>query len=132
MNAPDTSLRLRPLVSAVVFLSGYAPLLVILVVKDLAQTPNGLTLESPLRSGLILAVAIFSSAIVLLAARSIKSGLPVKVTKATNKSGEMFGYTIPYVISFMKVDPNDWQTLVCLGIFLTMMFILAYERKPSS
>ncbi len=34
MTSPDSSLRLRPLVSLLLFISAYAPLLLILVIKD--------------------------------------------------------------------------------------------------
>ena len=66
---------------------------------------------------------------VLGAIRSIRSGLSVEVTKAANKSGEMFGYTIPYVLSFVRIDLGEWQTLVSLVIFLGMMFAVAYRTQ---
>ena len=129
MRNPDPSLRLRPLVSLVIFVSGYAPLLLILIVKDIKVDGSGISLGNPVRSLMLLAIAILSCMTVLSAATSMTGGLPVKVTKASNKSGDMFGYTIPYMISFIKFDPDDWQMMLSLAIFLVMMFIIAYRTQ---
>jgi hypothetical protein len=91
--------------------SSYAPLLLIFIVKDIKVDGSGLTLGNPVRSFMLLAIAILRCMTVLSAAASMNGGLPVKVTKASNKSGDMFGYTIPYMISFIKFDP-DWADQV--------------------
>ncbi|AJW46268.1 hypothetical protein IPC1385_13935 [Pseudomonas aeruginosa] len=41
----------------------------------------------------------------------------------------MFGYTIPYMLSFMKVDLGDWQVIVSLALFLAILFIMAYRTQ---
>lgn len=125
----DSSLRLRPWAALLMFGSAYSPLLVILVVKD--YDPNCLSLlpRHPWMSLALLVIAIASCIGVLRAAKAIRSGLPVEVTKAANKSGEMFGYTIPYLLSFLRIDLGDWQTLVSLAIFLAMMFAVAYRTQ---
>ena len=129
MKPPDTSLRLRFWASLLIFVSGYAPLLVILAVKDL-QFVRGVPVPNhPWLFGFFVSLAILSSVMVLGAVKSIRSGLAVEVTKASNKSGEMFGYTIPYVLSFVRIDLGEWQTLVSLGIFLGMMFAVAYRTQ---
>ena len=129
MKAPDTSLRLRPWASLVVFVSGYAPLLLILAVKDLQFVGRTPAPQHPWLFCVFVALAVASSLMVLRAVRSIHGGLAVHVTKASNKSGEMFGYTIPYVLSFVRVDLGEWQTLVSLAIFLAMMFAVAYRTQ---
>lgn len=129
MGSSDTSLRLRFWASLLIFVSGYAPLLVILAVKDLQIVSRIPTPQHPWMFAVLIAVAALSSLMVLGAIRSIRSGLSVEVTKAANKSGEMFGYTIPYVLSFVRIDLGEWQTLVSLAIFLGMMFAVAYRTQ---
>ena len=129
MNPPDTSLSLRLWASLLLFISGYAPLLVILAVKDLHVVGRVPTPQHPWLFGIFVALAVVSSLMVLRAVKSIRSGLAVEVTKASNKSGEMFGYTIPYVLSFVRIDLGEWQTLVSLAIFLAMMFAVAYRTQ---
>ena len=124
----DTSLRLRPLVSLVLFLSAYSPLMIILTIKDLNfSLPH--FFGSATTSGILIFMAIGSSVVTLMTVRSVESGLTVVVTKAANKSGDMFGYTIPYMLSFMRVDLGDWQTLLSLVLFLSVLFVMAYRTQ---
>lgn len=129
MNAQDPSLRLRFGASLLIFVSGYAPLLLILAVKDLQLVGRMPTPQHPWMFGILILLAVVSSLMVLTAVKSIRSGLVVEVIKASNKSGEMFGYTIPYVLSFVRIDLGEWQTLVSLAIFLAMMFAVAYRTQ---
>lgn len=124
----ESSLRLRPLVSLVLFLSAYSPLMVILAIKDMNL---GLTylFNSPTVSGVLIFMAIGSSLVTLMTVRSVENGLPVVVTKAANKSGDMFGYTVPYMLSFMRIELGDWQTLLSLALFLVVLFIMAYRTQ---
>lgn len=124
----DSSLRLRPLVSLVLFISSYAPLMIILAVKQIDITkPYYLT--APILAVGLLVVAILSSIITVSTVKSVHSGLLVTVSKASNKSGDMFGYTIPYMLSFMKIDLGEWQTLVAIVIFLSVLFTMAYRTQ---
>ena len=116
------------MVSLVLFLSAYSPLMVILAIKDMNL---GLThlFNSPAASGILVFMALGSSFMTLMTVRSIENGLPVVVTKAANKSGDMFGYTVPYMLSFMRVELGDWQTLLSLALFLFVLFIMAYRTQ---
>ena len=129
MTSRDTSLQLRFWASLLIFVSGYAPLLVILAIKDLRSVDAYPVPQHPWLFALLLGLSVVSIVLVLGAVRTIKSGLHVEVTKASNKSGEMFGYTIPYVLSFVRLDLGDWQTLLSLFIFLAMMFVVAYRTQ---
>ncbi|SFX29154.1 MULTISPECIES: hypothetical protein [Azotobacter] len=124
----DPSLRLRPLVSLLLFLSAYSPLMLILAIKDI-DLSNPWFFSTPIHSGILLLTAIGSSVITLRAVKEIDGGLPVVITKAANKSGDMFGYTIPYMLSFMRIDLGDWQTLLSLVVFLSILFIMAYRTQ---
>lgn len=124
----DSSLRLRPLVSLVLFLSAYSPLMFILAIRDLNLSfPH--FFGSAITSGILIFMAIGSSIVTLMTVRSVENGLTVVVTKAANKSGDMFGYTIPYMLSFIRVDLGDWQTLLSLVLFLSVLFIMAYRTQ---
>lgn len=129
MSSSDPSLRLRPWASLVLFLSAYSPLLLILIVKDYAPENPGWLPRSPIFSGILLCVAVFSCIAILRAVKEIDGGLPVVVTKASNKSGDMFGYTIPYMLAFLRVDLGDWQTIISLLIFLAILFVMAYRTQ---
>ena len=129
MSINNPSLRLRPWASFLLFLSAYAPLMIILVVKDYDPTQFSWIPRNPERSFTLLLIAVASCAAILLSMREIKGGLAVQVTKASNKSGDMFGYTVPYMLSFLRVDLGDWQTIASLSIFLAILFIMAYRTQ---
>jgi hypothetical protein len=129
MSAPDPSLRLRPWVALVVFISAYAPLLLILAIKDLDVSGNLPVPKNPWWFGGLLVMAVLSCVVVLRTVGSVREGLQVQVSKAANKSGEMFGYTIPYVLSVVRIDLADWPTVASLLIFMGMMFVMAYRTQ---
>jgi hypothetical protein len=103
--------------------------MLILIIKDYDATNPGWLPQNPVFSGILFLVAVFSSLAVLRSVEAIDGGLVVTVTKASNKSGDMFGYTIPYMLSFMKVDLGDWQIIVSLALFLAILFIMAYRTQ---
>ncbi|MEI7217196.1 hypothetical protein WCT79_09240 [Pectobacterium carotovorum] len=126
MNEP--SLRLRPLVSVLLFLSAYSPLMIIIIIKDI-DTSEYWLFRTPILSGVLFLIAVSSSIITLQVVKSVDEGLTATITKAANKSGDMFGYTIPYMLSFMKVDLSDWQIALGLSVFLCVLFIMAYRTQ---
>lgn len=110
-----------------IFISGYAPLGLILIVKDLNERTY--FPEHPIRVAVILGVILFCTLMAISAAKNIKQGVPVKITKVSNKSGDMFTYTIPYMASFYNFNLGGWKVLLCLFIFLSLMFILSYRTQ---
>jgi hypothetical protein len=120
-------MKLRFLPSLLIFISSYAPLALIIVIKDLndmTMIPNHLV-----ASIAILSIALLSCVVVRIAAQKITGGVAVKITKAANKSGDLFAYTIPYMISFYNFNLGDWKTLLCMSIFLILMFSLSYKTQ---
>lgn len=120
-------MQLHFLSALAIFISGYAPLGLILIVKDL----NEVTFwpEHPARVVTLLLIFALSAIFTLSAASHIRQGVPVKIARVSNKSGDMFTYTIPYMMSFYKFDLGDWKLLLCLFIFLAMMFVLSYRTQ---
>lgn len=120
-------MKLRFIPSLLVFLSSYSPLALIVVIKDLndvTMIPNHLVTAIT-----ILMIALLSCVVVRAAAQKIQGGVPVKITKVSNKSGDMFTYTIPYMISFYNFNLGDWKTLLCLSVFMALMFALSYKTQ---
>ena len=120
-------MQLHFLSALAIFVSGYAPLGLILIIKDLDEKTY--FPEHPVRAVIIFGVIIFCILMAISAAKNIKQGTPVKITKVSNKSGDMFTYTIPYMMSFYKFDLGDWKLLLCLFVFLGLMFILSYRTQ---
>ena len=124
----DSSLRLRLWASLVLFLSAYSPLMLIFIVQNIDLSPK-FCLRAPIFSVALLVIAAFSVIFTLLVVRDVGAGLPVTVTKAINKSGDMFSYTIPYVLSFVRSDFSDWRIIFSLVVFLAVLFIMSYRTQ---
>lgn len=120
-------MKLRFLASLLIFISSYFPLVLIFIVKDLDDETF---LPRHVKAAAIIAVLVLiACSVVLYAARKIEGGVPVKVIKVSNKSGDMFTYTIPYMISFYSFHLGDWKTLVSFFIFMSLMFALSYRTQ---
>ncbi|MEL3900188.1 hypothetical protein [Treponema phagedenis] len=124
----NSYLRLRPFVALILFISAYSPLMLIMLIKQI-DFNMPYYLNSPITSLILLVVALLSSLVMLLTVKNINSGLVVTISKASSKSGDTFGYTIPYVLSFMDIDLSDWQTMVAIVLFLSVLFIMSYRTQ---
>lgn len=120
-------MKLRLWSSLMIFVSSYFPLGFIAIVKDL--DPTTFRPQHPVIALVIAATFCFCVVALWLAVTTIPSGLPVTITKVSNRSGDLFAYTIPYMISFYNFNLGDWRTLLCLGIFLLLLFVLAYQTR---
>ena len=120
-------MKLRFLPSLLMFVSSYFPLALIFIIKDLDEAT--LHPGHPIPAAIIAVLVLIACAVVLRAARKIESGVPVKITKVSSKSGDMFTYTIPYMISFYNFNLGDWKTLLSLFVFMSLMFALSYRTQ---
>ncbi len=120
-------MKVKFLPSLLMFLSSYFPLALIFIIKDI--DPDTWLPAHPTMAVLVACIAGTSCLIVLLVANRIEGGIPVHITKVSNKSGDMFTYTIPYMISFYNFNLGDWKTLASLLVFMMLMFALAYRTQ---
>lgn len=120
-------MKLRFIPSLLIFISSYFPLAAIFIVKDLDVTT--FLPQHPKLAAVIVLITLVSCIFVLVAARSIKTGVQVQVTRVSSKSGEMFTYTVPYMIAFYNFNLGDWKTLLSLSVFMGVMFSLSYKTQ---
>jgi hypothetical protein len=120
-------MKLRFISSLLMFISSYFPLAIIFIIKDLDE--YAFLPRHPIAASVVGGVALVACAVVLVAALTIKSGVPVKILRMSNKSGDMFTYTIPYMISFFNFNLGDWKTIASLAIFMVLMFALSYRTQ---
>lgn len=120
-------MRLRLFPSLLIFLSSYFPLAIIFIIKDLDN--SSFHPQHPWTAAIIAIVTLAACILVLVSAASIKSGVEVTILKVANKSGDMFTYTIPYMIAFYNFTLGDWKTLASLFVFMMLMFALAYRTQ---
>lgn len=120
-------MKLHLIPAVLAFLSAYFPLALILLVKDFDFGSR--QLNHPWALTVLVLLSLLSCLVVLSAVRGIKGGVFVLISKATNKSNDMFAYTIPYMISFFNFRLDDLNMIVSLAIFMLLMFILSYRTQ---
>lgn len=120
-------MKLRYLSSLLMFISGYFPLALIFIIQDLDK--KTFMPQHPHAAALVCVVVALSVTIVVVAANVMQGGLPIRVMKVSNKSGDMFAYAIPYMLSVGKFNFGDWQTLSGIGIFLSIMFLFVHRAQ---
>lgn len=120
-------MKLKFIPALLMFVSSYFPLALIFIIKDLNDT-TFLPMH-PIATAIVVATVLLACTAILVAVNKIESGIPVKITKVSNKSGDMFTYTIPYMISFFNFNLGDWKTMLSLFVFMSLMFALAYRTK---
>lgn len=135
--------------SIAIFISGYTPLFLIMMIKDvqaiiwLTYTLNspflGLT-QLNLPVGLafkniyvvcgLLFIALSSLGILWFVLNNITNNpFEITVVKAKSRSSEVVNYTIPYMISFVAFDLSKWQDLLSLLIFLGILCLLSIRSQ---
>ena len=129
MESRTKGTRFKFLWALLVFISSYFPLAIIIIIKDLNVTCHSV-FEHPRAVAAILLVTAFAVFVTWRTAHSFQQGgLPVKITKKSYKSGDLFTYTIPYMISFYKFELNDGKMVACFLVFIALMFALAYRTQ---
>lgn len=135
--------------SIAIFISGYTPLFLIMMIKDV-QSINWFThsFNAPewgigqisLPVGFIFKnvnvvwglfmISLLSLALLWFVLKNITSNpFEITVTKAKSRSSEVVNYTIPYMISFVAFDLSKWQDLLSLILFLSILCLLSIRSQ---
>lgn len=135
--------------SIAIFISGYTPLFLIMMIKDITGIdwstyqfdstilgydkiayPIGLIVINPsVVLGLII-VSLISLLMLRYVLKNITSNpFEITITKAKSRSSEVVNYTIPYMISFVAFDLSKWQDLLSLIIFLGILCLLSIRSQ---
>jgi hypothetical protein len=135
--------------SIAIFISGYTPLFLIMIIKDITGLnwytyqfssatlgfenitfPIGfLMTNSSVVWGLVV-VSVISLLMLRYVLKNITSNpFEITITKAKSRSSEVVNYTIPYMISFVAFDLSKWQDLLSLIIFLGILCLLSIRSQ---
>ena len=134
--------------SIAIFISGYTPLFLIMMIKDMTRIGWSTYQFDSTTLGfekIVYPIAFFNnlsvvwglgivSVISLLmlwyVLKNITSNpFEITITKAKSRSSEVVNYTIPYMISFVAFDLSKWQDLLSLIIFLGILCLLSIRSQ---
>lgn len=132
-----------------IFFSGYAPLFLIMAIKDVSGFvwyekqftesvfgmerlvfPYFLTVNNPGVVIGLLAISILTVLMLWYVVKNIADNVfPIEIVSAKSRSSEVVNYTIPYMISFVAFDLSKWQDLVSLVVFLSLLCLLSIRSQ---
>ena len=141
--------KTRLLSSIAIFISGYTPLFLIMIIKDIKEVVwFEHTFESAVwgfsklkipywfefkNIEIVLALLLLSVASLVLLSyvlRNVtKRPFAINVISAKSRSSEVVNYTIPYMISFVAFDLSKWQDIVSLFLFLSVLCLLSVRSQ---
>ncbi len=114
----------KPFTAALLFISAYTPLFVILVVRDI-DFENTLWFKHPYIVLLIVILVGLSNILLFTSLFLVDKGDDeVKVISTKDRSSDIINYTIPYIIPFVGVDLSTLGDIFSLIIFLSMMMFI--------
>lgn len=127
---------------AIVFMSSYYPLFLILFIRDVSEATVGLQFGldswavnvSYWAVGL-LTISSFSTLIIGPLMRKLlthqEGGNAIKVDSADQVRGDMLNYTLPFLIGLFAFDYSNWQSISSLIIFLIFIFSFVHKEQIS-
>jgi hypothetical protein len=122
-------MRPRLFTSILLFISAYSPLAILLAVRDI-DFKCTYRLKDPLAISILLIVTAISIVLVFVILHYMPRGkLVVSLVSVKNKSVDIIGYTIPYMVAFFGIDLSKPDDIISLAIFLLVLFLLTVSSK---
>jgi hypothetical protein len=115
--------------AVLLFISAYAPLFLILAVKDFDFEKTHCFKHSWAVS-VLLGLSTLSVALLWYTVHSIPAGnKKVTIKKVQTRSADLINYTIPYIVSFFAFDLSKVDDVISLSIFLLLLLLLTVRSK---
>lgn len=129
-------------VEAIIFLSAYYPLFLILLIRDITDKTSGLSFGllswGVQVSWYALVLFFISSCASLIVARLIRSllthqdgGTPIKIHEVSQVRGDMLNYTLPFLIGLFAFNYESIQAIISLLVFLIFIFSFVHKEQIS-
>ncbi len=135
--------------SIAIFISGYTPLFLIMIIKNIKgfefhefefsseiinftsiQIPYWVILNNPITVLFLIVTSVLSLFFLQYVLKNISENpFKIKILKAKSRSSEVVNYTIPYMISFVAFDLGKWQDITSLILFLSVLCLLSIRSQ---
>lgn len=133
-------MQFRILTAVVVFLGSYLPLSLIFLAQsldydkldgafcwNLSAASCDLPIRSPIFSVAMVVATLSCFMITILALHLIRTNQTVNVLSVKYIPSDLMNYTLPYIVSFMSIDYQDFGKFVGFSVFLLWMFWISYR-----
>jgi hypothetical protein len=129
-------------VEALIFLSAYYPLFLILLIRDITDKTSGLSfgllswgIQVSWYALILFFISSFASLIVARLIRSLLThqdgGTPIKIHEVSQVRGDMLNYTLPFLIGLFAFNYESIQAIVSLLVFLIFIFSFVHKEQIS-
>lgn len=114
--------KLRFFPSILLFVSSYSPLSIIFMILDYDFTKHAL--KHPSMVWTIFCVSISSCLLLWRTVRASEGDSKAIIKSASNRSGDLINYSIPYIISFFGMDLGNTNMVLSFSVFMCLMYWL--------
>src|SRR5579871_4842881 len=115
--------------AVLLFISAYSPLFLMLAVKDFDFECRH-TFKHPWFAYSTLGLTVLSIVLLFYSITSIKPGTQsVTVTAVKNRSIDIIGYTLPYMLAFLGIDLSKPEDAICTSLFLLILLIITITSQ---
>lgn len=129
-------------VEALIFLSAYYPLFLILLIRDISDKTTGLQfgfikwgVQVSWYALVLFFLSSFASIFVARLVRSLltyqEGGTPIKIREVSQVRGDMLNYTLPFLIGLFAFNYENIQTIISLLVFLIFIFSFVHKEQIS-
>jgi len=117
--------------AVLLFISAYSPFFLILAVKDFDYTLKSKYLfNNPIPIWILLGITLISVFILFAVIHYMKSSTyNGEIISVKNRSVDLIGYTIPYMVSFFGMDLNESSDVISMCIFMLILLVLTLSSK---
>lgn len=127
---------------AIVFLSAYYPLFLILFIRDITELTDGMqfgldswSVNVSYWALTLLFISSLATLIIGPVMRKLLShqegGNAIKVKDVEQVRGDMLNYTLPFLIGLFAFDYSCWQSISSLLVFLAFIFSFVHKEQIS-
>lgn len=128
-------------VEAVVFITAYYPLFLILLIRDISQTNTDGVMIGFIEDGYYVScwalsfflisscVALFASWLVRKNLTYQEGGVAINVLESKQLHGDMLNYTLPFLMGLFAFGYESWQSITALLVFLVFMFAFVSKDR---
>ncbi len=113
--------------SPLIFLTGYSPLVLILLVRDFEL--KTFQFQSPWLAAALAIVTGASIIFSLQSLRGITGGHPIQIQSSRDASSHLVEYSLPYLVSFLDVSLKEPSSLIPLLIFMWVLYVVAKRTQ---
>ncbi|MFO1447922.1 MAG: hypothetical protein U1F61_07170 [Opitutaceae bacterium] len=109
------------------FLSSYAPLLVLVAVLDFDWSKK--QFGSPYLDLSLVIIAVLSGLMPFISLKGVQGGQIYQVNDLKNRSGDLVNYALPYLVTFIGLKVSEPTSIIGFAFFMVLFGALSIKTQ---